>query len=80
MHICVSNLTTIVGSDNDSAPGRSQAIMWSNIAVVVIEPLGTDFNEIVIKIHTNKMHLKMSTAKYRSFCLGLNVLSRDVEG
>ena len=52
MHICVSNLT-IIGSDNHSAPGGSQAVIWSNITVVLIEPSGTDLNEIVIKIYTS---------------------------
>ena len=34
-------------------------------------------SEILIAIHTSsfkKMHLKMSSGKWRSFCLGLNVL------
>ena len=41
-------------------------------------PLGTNFNEILIEILTfwfKKMHLKMSSAKWRPFCLGLNVLT-----
>ena len=40
-------------------------------------PLGTNFSEILIEIHEfsfNKMHLKMSSAKWRLFGLGLNVL------
>ena len=43
-----------------------------------IGPLGTNFNEISIGIQTfsfKKMHFKMSSAKWRPFCLGLNVLS-----
>ena len=38
---------------------------------------GTNFSEIVGEIQTfsfKKMHLKMSFAKWRQFCLGLNVL------
>ena len=38
---------------------------------------GTNFSDIVIKIRTfsfEKMHLKMSSAKWRPFCQGLNVL------
>ena len=77
-HTCVGNLTTI-GSDNGLSPGRRQAIIWTNAGILSIVPLGTNFNEILIEIHTfslKKMHLKMSSAKWRPFCLGLNVLIR----
>ena len=40
-------------------------------------PLGTKFSEILMTIHTfsfMKMHLKMSSVKWRPFYLGLNVL------
>ena len=75
-HICVSELTTI-GSDNGLSPGRRQAIIWTNDGILLIEPLGTNFNEILIGIQTfslKKMHLKMSSAKWRPYCLGLNEL------
>ena len=42
-----------------------------------MEPLGANVSEIVIKFHTFsnvKMHLKMSSGKWRPFCLGLIVL------
>ena len=58
-HICVSRLS-ITGSNAE------------------IGPLGTNFNEILIGNQTfsfKKIHLKMSSAKWRPFCLGLNVLS-----
>ena len=77
-HICVGKLT-IIGSDNGLSPGRRQAIIWTNAGILLIGPLGTNFNEILIEIHTfsfMKMHLKMSSAKWRPFCLGLNVLKR----
>ena len=76
-HTCVSKLTTI-GSDNGLSPGRCQAIIWTNTGILLIGPLGTNFIEILIGIQTfsfKKMHLKMSSAKWRSFCLGLNELS-----
>ena len=76
-HGCVSKLTT-VGSDNGLSPGRRQAIIWTNAGVLLMVPLRTKFSEILIEIHTfsfKKMHLKMSSAKWRSFCLGLNVLT-----
>ena len=61
MHICVSELTNI-GSDNFLSPGRCQAIIWTNAGILLIGPLGTKFNEILIEIHTfsfKKMHFKM---------------------
>ena len=76
MHICVGRLT-IIGSDNGLSPGRRQAIIWTNAGILLIEPLGTNFNEILIGIQTfsfKKMHLKVSSAKWRPPCLGLNVL------
>ena len=75
-HICFGNLT-IIGSDNGLAPGRRQTIIWTNDGLLLIGPLGTNFSEILIGIQTfsfKKMHLKMSSAKWRPFCLGLNVL------
>ena len=75
-HICVSKLT-IIGSDNGLSPDRRQAIIWTNDGISVIGPFGTNFSEILIKIHTfsfNKMHFKMSSGKRRPFCFGLNVL------
>ena len=76
-HICVSKLTTI-GSDNGLSPGRRQAIIWTNAGILLIGPLGINFSEIIIEIITfsfDKMHLKMSSAKWRLFRLGLNELS-----
>ena len=76
-HICVSKLTTIV-SDNGLSPGRRQAIIWTNAGILLIRPWGTNFNEMLIEILTlsfMKMRFKVSSAKYRPFCLGLNVLT-----
>ena len=75
MHICVSNLI-IIGLDNGMSPGQRQAIIWTNAGILFIQTLGTNFSEILIEIHTfsfKKMHLKMSSAKWQQFCLGLNV-------
>ena len=77
MHICVSDLN-IIGSDNVLSPGRRQAIIWTNAGILLIRPLGTNFREILIEIlifSFRKMHLKVSSAKRRPFCLGLNVLT-----
>ena len=75
-HICVGNLTIIV-SENGLSPGRHQAIIWTNAGILFIGPIGTNFSEILIRIQTfsfKKMHLKMSSAKWRRFCLCHNVL------
>ena len=77
-HICVNKLT-IIGSDNGLSPGRRQAIIWTNAGISLIGPLGTNFSEILIEIETfslKKMHLKMSSGKWRPSCLGLNVIKR----
>ena len=76
-HICVSK-PTIIGSDNGLSPGRRQAIIWTNDGILLIRTLGTNFSEILGKLHSisfKKMHLKMSSAKGRLFSLGLNELS-----
>ena len=54
------------------------AIISTNAGILSIGPLGTNFNEVLIKIHTfsfKKIHWKMSSGKWRPFCLGLNVLT-----
>ena len=76
-HICISNLT-IIGSDNGLAPGRRQAIIWTNAGILLIGPLGTLINEIFITIHTfsfKKIHFKMVYGKCQPFCFSLNVLN-----
>ena len=68
---------TIIDSDNGLSPDRRQAIIWTNAGILLIGPFGTTFSEISIEIITfsfKKMRLKVSSAKWRPFCLGLNVL------
>ena len=80
MQICMSKLT-IIGSDNGLLPGWHQAIIWTNAGILLIRTLGTNFSEILGEIHTfpfKKMHLKMLSAKWRPFCLGLNVLTWSI--
>ena len=76
-HICVSDLTSI-GSDNGLSPGRRQAIIRTNAGILLIRPLGTNFSEFSVEIlifSFKKMRLKVSSAKRRPFCLGLNELN-----
>ena len=78
-HICVGTNTNF-GSDNGLAPTRRQAIIWTNAGILLIGPLGTNFNGILSEIHIfsfKKIHSKMSSGKLRPFCLGLNVLNMD---
>ena len=77
-HICVIKLITI-GSDNGLSPGRRQAIIWTNVGILLIGPLGANFSEILMEIifSFKKMLLKVSSGKWRPFCLGLNELMYD---
>ena len=77
-HICASKLT-IIASDNGLPPSRRAKPLSEPMMEYChfIWPLGTNFSEILIEIHSfssKKMHLKMSSGKWRTFCLGLNVL------
>ena len=72
-HTCVTKLS-ILGSDNGLSPGRRQAIIWTNAGILLIWPFGTHFSEILIEIDTfsfKKMHLKMSSGKWRPFVSAL---------
>ena len=80
-HICIGNLTIIIGSDNSSSPGQHQAIIWTNARILLIGPLGIKFSEILIEIPTfsvTKRRLNLSSAKWRPFCLCLSVLNHWV--
>ena len=80
-HICVGKLI-IIGSDNGLSPGRRQAIIWTNAGMWSIGPLRTNFSEISIEINIfsfKKTRLKMLSAKWRLFCLGLNELKATTQ-
>ena len=75
--MCLTQLNTIV-LDNGLSPDRRQAIIWNNDGILLLGPVGRNFSEILIEIYTfsfTKIHLKMSSAKQRPFCLGLNGLN-----
>ena len=77
INICVSQLP-MIGSDNGLLPGQHQAIIWTNDGILLMGPPRTNFNEILIKIHTfsfKKIYFKMSSGKWWPSCLGLNVLT-----
>ena len=79
-HICVGKLA-IIGSYNGLSPGRRQAIIWTNAAILLIGPLGTNCSEILDELQIfplKKILLKMSSAKCCPFRLRLNVLTAGV--
>ena len=73
------------GSLNE--PPLFQTMVWHlagakplSESICLIRPLGTNFSEILIEIHMflfKKMHLNISSGKWRPFCLGLNVLDNQ---
>ena len=70
---CVDKLI-IIRSDNGLSPGWHQAITWTNDGRLPIGPIGTKFSDVLIEIHIfpfKKFQLKMSSAKWRPFCLGI---------
>ena len=63
--ICVRKLP-IIGSYNGLLSGKHQVIIWTNLGLLLIGPLGTNLRELLIEIYASsfrKMHLKMSTEK-----------------
>ena len=76
-HICVSKLA-IFDLDNGLSPGRRQAIIWTNVGILLIRTVGTNFSEILNSyIFFKKLHLKITSAKWRPFCLGLKESDRQ---
>ena len=70
-HIHESLNWVSIGSDISLSPIRCQAIIWTNIDLLSIEPLGTKLCEIPLKIQyfsLIKMLFKMSSPKWRPFC------------
>ena len=61
-HIYVCKLTT-TGSDNSLSPARHQVISWINVGILSIRPLGTNCS----------VFCKISSEKWRPYCLGLNM-------
>ena len=65
-----------IGLDSGLSPIRRQAIIWINAALLSIGPVERNVSKIRIEIQNfsiTKMYLKMSSGKWRPFCLGKNV-------
>ena len=64
----------------NTQPSVPLSLVQIMAGILLIRTLGTNFSEILSVIHAfsfKKMHLKMSSAKWRPFCLGLSVLRLD---
>ena len=69
-----------IGSNNGLSPIRRQAITYTNAGLLSMRPLGTGFSEILIKIQNfplTKMHLKITSVKWRPFCPGGDELTQS---
>ena len=56
---------------------QRQSITWASDDLLSSKPLGKKFSEMWISLNNIKIHLIMSSAKYQSFCSGLNVSPFD---
>ena len=77
VHIYVNKIITIV-SDNGISPVRRKAIIWANAGILCIGTLGMKFRTILIEINIfsfKNLPLKILSAKWCPFRLGLNVLT-----
>ena len=71
----------IIGSDNGMSLGRRQAIIWTSAVLLSTGTLEINSSQILFDIQLfsfKKIHLKMSSGKYRQFCVGLNVLTSTI--
>ena len=63
-NICTLVNYAIIGSGNGLSPVWHQAIIWTNVDLLPIRPLATNFSEISIEIQWfafEKMNLKISS-------------------
>ena len=74
MHICISKLI-IIDSDNGSSSRQHQAIIWTNVGMLLIWSSITNFSVILTEIYIfsfKEMHLLLG--KWWPFCLNLKML------
>ena len=73
LHIYASVNRVNIGSDNGLSPGWHHAIIWTNAAILLIGPLGTNFSETWIEIcvfQSNKWISKYCLWSGRHFVQG----------
>ena len=71
----------IIGSDNGLSPIQRQAIIQDNAVLLSVDILGTFSFDILIKsqiLSWIKMHMRVSSAKWPQFFLGLIVLGSQI--
>ena len=67
-----------IGSNNGLTPVWHQAIIWTSGDLLLTRPSGSNLNKILFEIQIfslKKLHLKILSAKWRPFYLGLHVLN-----
>ena len=72
----------IIGSDNVMSPVWRQATIWTNAGILLIshgKQISMKFSSKYNNVFFEKMRLKMSSGKWRPFCLGLS-MSRVPQG
>ena len=67
---------TTVGSGNGLSPARHQAIIRTNAEILLFRNKWINFASEIYAFLFKKMHLKVSSAKWWQFCLGLNVFTQ----
>ena len=75
--ICVSKSQAIFGANNGLSPVRRQAFVATSYGVLLFGLSGKKLSEIWMKrqqFSFRKMYMKMPSAKWRPFCLDLNLL------
>ena len=81
--VTMTDCSRVVAMDAFLAYFVTPVVQHGASLVLLIVPLGTNVSEISIRIQIfsfKKMHLKISSAKWRPFCLALNVLIMNLLG
>ena len=74
---CVKGPLAITSSDNGLLPVQCQAIIWTNAHLLSGMHFSEMWNEIDI-INFLIMYMKISSAKWKSFCLSLNLINMSL--
>ena len=77
IHIYVGKLI-ISGSGNGMSSGQCEAIIWTNAGILLIAPLGTNFNETLIKIHIFPSSASPVYSQWGAITLPSSILFYDI--
>ena len=81
-HLCISKLSLHCFKWWLS-PDRRQTVIWTNVDLLLIEHVGTNFREVWIRIQhflLKKINLKVSSARWRPFLYRPRRVSSDLPG